>query len=183
MMDPLSFTASLIAVAGLAGTVFNTSQTLYAIAEQFRSAREDIERFALDMRNFGIVIKIGHGCLNDFFSTCDPASPLFRYFKDLRVLESLAKETELTRKGIRRARSKTLAAQSSYQTIAHMKWVFRKKHLDALYPGMERVKSNFSLMMHYVNFEMAQRRGESEENRREMQVSNSFNGLRIADSR
>jgi hypothetical protein len=183
MMDPLSFTASLIAVAGLAGTVFNTSQTLYAIAEQFRSAREDIERFALDMRNFGIVIKIGHRCLKDFFSTCAPASPLFRFFKDLKVLESLAEESELTRKGIRRARSKTLAAQSSNQAFARLKWVFRKKHLNALHPGMERVKSNFALMMAYVNFEMAQRRGKSEENRREMQVSNSFNGLRIADSR
>ncbi|KAE9381239.1 hypothetical protein N431DRAFT_551386 [Stipitochalara longipes BDJ] len=175
MLDPLSFSASLIAVTGLVGTVFRTSQTLYAVAKQVQSASEDIEKFALDMRNFGIVMDIGHGCLESFFSTCEPTSPLFTYFKDLEVMESLAAETELTRKGIRRARRKIESARSRNQTYAHLKWVFRKKYLDALFPGMERLKSNFTLMMAYVNFEVAQKRGDSEETRRELQVPNSFN--------
>ena len=181
MIDPLSFTASLVAIGGLVGTVFRTSQTLYLLAEEVSSAREDIEKFALDMRNFGFVIEMGHSCLDRFCSTCEPTSPLFTYFKDLEVLESLAEQVKLTRKSIRHVRSKTVGARSRYETFAHIKWVFRKKYLDSVYPGMERLKSNFSLMMAYVNFEVAQKREDSKETRLELQVQHFINVLLVAN--
>ena len=188
MAEAVGLVSSLIAVAGLVGTALRTSQELYSFAEQVHSASEDIEKFALDMRNFGCVIDIGRDCLERFRSTCEPTSLLLRYFQNLEVIESLAEESKLTREGIRRARSKTGVRRTTDSTRSwskkydHIKWVFRKKHLDALYPGMERLKSNFALIMAYVNFEVAQKRGDSEETRRELQVSISFDELFVADT-
>jgi hypothetical protein len=188
MAEVVGLVSGLITVAGLVGTAFRTSQALYSFAEQVHSASEDIEKFALDMRNFGYVIDIGRDCLERFRSTCGPTSPLLRYFQNLKVIESLAEESKLTREGIRRARSKTGlrrttdSSRSWSKKYNHIKWVFRKKHLDALYPGMERLKSNFALIMAYVNFEVAQKRGDSEETRRELQVSISFDELFVADT-
>ena len=188
MAEIIGLVSGLITVAGLVRTAFRTSQALYEFAEQVHSASEDIEKFALDMRNFGYLIDIGRDCLERFRSTCEPSSPLLRNFQKLKMIECLAEESKFTKESIRRARRKTCVGPTTDSTRSwtrkynDMKWVFRKKHLNALYPSMERLKSNFALIMLYVNFEMAQKRGDSEETRQELQVLNSFDELFVADT-
>ena len=167
-MDPLSFSASLIAITTLAGAALKTSFLLYDFAKELQAASEDIEKFALDIQAFGFVIDTGHECLKDYCER-ERTSQVLNYFKDLQIVRSLGKQSKRTNKQIDRARRQTESAQSRIRMLTHIRWVFRNKKLfDALYPDMASLKSSFTLVMLYINYEIAQKRGDSKENRQEV---------------
>jgi len=169
MMDPLSFSVSLISIAGLASAALKTSMALYGFARELEAASEDIEQFALDIRTFASITQMGHSTLSLYY-TKEPTSSVLDYIKELEILDLLAKQSRRTRKKIKNAWRQTESVQSSLKFVTRVKWIFRKKEIKVLYPDMESLKSSLLLVMAYVNWEVAQKKGDSEETRREMQV-------------
>jgi hypothetical protein len=167
-MDPLSFSVSLIAITTLAGAALKTSLLLYDFAKELQAVSEDIEKFALDIQAFGFVIDTGHECLRDYCKS-EPASQVLNYFNDLQIVHSLGKQSKHTKKQIDRACQQTESAQSRSKTVTRLRWVFRNRKLfDALYPDMASLKSSFTLVMLYINYEIAQKRGDSVETLQEV---------------
>ena len=169
MTDPLSLSASLIAISGLAGAALKTSITLYEFWKSLEAASDDIEQFALDIRTFASITQMGHATLSLHYEK-EPTSPILEYFKQLEILDLLAEQSRRVRKRIRLARRHTESVQSSLKLVTRLKWIYRKNEVKALYPDMESLKSTLILAMAYVNWEVAQKRGDSEETRQEMQV-------------
>jgi hypothetical protein len=66
MLDPLGFSASLIAVAGLASTALRTSIQLYDFYTELKAANDDIEKFAFEIHFFGSIINMGCDCLERY---------------------------------------------------------------------------------------------------------------------
>jgi hypothetical protein len=173
MTDPLSLSASLIAISGLAGAALKTSIKLYGFCKSLEAASDDIEQFALDIRTFASITQMGHTTLSLYYAK-EPTSPVLKYFKQLDILDSLAEQSRRARKRISLARRHTESVQSSHKLVTRLKWIYRKKEVKALYPDMESLKSTLILAMAYVNWEVAQKRGDSEETRQEMHVPFAF---------
>jgi hypothetical protein len=168
IMDPLSFSASLVAISTLAVAALKTSLLLYDFAKELQAASEDIENFALDIQAFGFVIDTGHECLKDYCEK-EPTSQVLNYFKDLQIVHSLGKLSKRTNEQIDCACRQTESTQSRSKTLTQIKWVFRNRKLfDALYPDMASLRSSFTLVMLYITYEIAQKRGDSEETRQEV---------------
>jgi hypothetical protein len=167
MIDPFGFSASLIAIAGAAGTAVKTSIWLYQLARAVEAANEDIEKFALDIRTFASIVQMAHDLLKRYHTT-EPDSHILNYVMELKILDSLAEQSKLTKKRINGAWRQTESVQSSIKMITRIKWIFRTGEVKALYPDMESLKSSLLLMMTFVNFEVAQKRGDSKETHQEM---------------
>ena len=181
MTDPLSLSASLIAISGLAGAALKTSIALYGFCRSLEAASDEIEQFALDIRTFATITQMGQTTLSLYYAK-EPTSPILEYFRQLEVLDLLAEQSRRARKRIRLARRHTESVQSTHKIVTRLKWIYRKKEVKALYPDMESLKSTLLLAMAYVNWEVAQKRGDSEETRQEMQVPLRFYGRLHADT-
>lgn len=167
MVDPLSFTASLAALVGVAGTSLKASMFLYDFCKRVKGAEEEIEKFALDVQNFGSLVHMGHKCL-ERYSAKAPRSLLMENLKELQMVASLAKQAIDTEKRIKRARKQVEDVKSRSKKWTRVRWVFTTSEVERLHPEMEKIKSGLNLVINCVNFEIAQSRGDSEETRQEM---------------
>jgi len=180
-MDPLSFSASLIAVIGLASAALKTSTALYRFSRGIEAASDDIEQFALDIRTFASIMQMGHSTLSLHYAK-EPTSPVLNYVKELEILDLLAEQSRRTKHRIKRAWHQTKSVQSSHRLLTRLKWMSRKKEIKALYPDMESLKSSLLLVMAYVSWEVAHKRKDSEETRQEMQVLGAYMDVFKADT-
>lgn len=167
MIDPISFTASLVAILGTGTAALKYSISFYELARAVKSASDDIERFALDIRFFGTLMKTGYRCLETYYAK-EPNSQVLNYFEELQIIASLSEQSKRTKKRIRRAWHRADSVPSGFKIVTRLKWIFRKGEVEAIYPDMERLKTSLQLIMTFVNFEAVQKRGDSEEARREM---------------
>jgi len=170
MGDPISFTASLLAIASAAGVALGVSVSLYDFARAVQAASDDIEDFALDIRAFGSIIQLGHDSLKRYCSR-GIASPVLKYLDELELVEQLAAQSKRTKKHINRTWNKTKSIESDFDVITRMKWYFRRADVLALRPEMEALKTSLILITNYIAIEAATHREDTKETREEMYVS------------
>jgi len=161
-MDPLSLTASLIAVGQAAATALQIAQTLCDLVRAIKSAPEEIESLTLDLRVFGCLVEIGQGCLERHCKKT-PQSPVLRYIESRNVLEQLGVQSERTTSRLLRLREKTGDIyESSSQFLTRLKWLFQKGDIKAMKPDMESLKLSLQLVMAAVQLENLEQSGEKE---------------------
>lgn len=85
-------TASLIAIGTAAGTALKISKSLYDLARTYKSAAEEIENFALDLRSFASVVQLGQDSLERHRKK-SPLSEIIKYIESLDVLNQLAAQS------------------------------------------------------------------------------------------
>jgi arginine deiminase len=156
-MDPLSLTASLIAIGTAATTALQISKSLYDFARAYKSAGEEIENFALDLRSFASVVQLGQDSLDRHRKNA-PFSQVIRYIESLDVLNQLASQSSRTTTNIERVWQQTQSLQTD-TLVTKVKWMAKKSEVRRLKPDMESLKSSLHLVMAAVTMEALQQSG------------------------
>jgi hypothetical protein len=164
-MDPLSLTASLIAIGTAATTALQISISLYDLARAYKSAAEEIENFALDLRSFASVVQLGQDSLERHRKKA-PFSEVITYIESLDVLNQLASQSKRTTTSIERVWQQTRSLQSD-NLLTKVKWMAKKSEVRGLKPDMESLKSSLHLVMAAITMEALQQSG-SEDLQEEM---------------
>jgi hypothetical protein len=81
----------------LIGAALEHSLFLLEFSQDIGGVSDDVEKFAKDIRIFAGIAKVGY-CSLKSYSESQPASLLIRYFKELRIVESLAEQSRRTGK-------------------------------------------------------------------------------------
>jgi len=161
-MDPLSLTASLIAVGQAAATALQIAQTLCELVRAIKSAPEKIESLTLDLRMFGCLVEMGQGCLERHCKKA-PQSPVLRYIESRKILDQLSAQSERTTSRLSRLREKTGDIhESSSQFLTRLKWLLKKGDIKAMKPDMESSKLSLQLVMAAIQLEAVQQGDEKE---------------------
>ncbi|KAH6999466.1 hypothetical protein EDB80DRAFT_724728 [Ilyonectria destructans] len=164
-MDPLSLTASLIAIGTAATTALQISKSFCDLARGYKSAAEEIEDFALDLRAFASVVQLGQDSLERHRKK-SPLSEVIRYIESCDVLNQLASQSKRTTTNIERVWQHTRSLQSD-NLLTKVKWMARKSEVRGLKPDMESLKSSLHLVMAAVTMEALQQ-NDSEDAQEEM---------------
>lgn len=175
MADPLSLTASLLAIGSAAGAALEISIALYNFARKVQTASKDIQEFALEIRVFGTLMRTGYKCLKNYYRKAHN-SKLIYYIEKQKLLQSLVEQSDSIEERIHSACVLVENLPSSFKWWERVKWVIRKNEVEKIRPSMEKLKNSFTLLMAFVTFETLQKQGgDSEETRREKSVSSFMN--------
>jgi hypothetical protein len=164
-MDPISFTASLVAILGIAGSATRLSTTLYSIARKAGSAGLGIERFAMDVGTFASVVQIAYGLLNEHCHTQTrlQTSLVLQHIEENEVLNQLVAQSKSVVNQIKLVRPRLKSIQSSFDFITRLKWHLRRTEIQALGLRIESVKTNLLLVISLVHLEAAKQQSPSAE--------------------
>ena len=89
MAEVIALTSSILAIAGAATTALRVSASLRKVARSLETAGDDIEDFAINIRAFALIIKLGMSSLNRCAAKRS-SSEVMRYLEDFEVLDQLA---------------------------------------------------------------------------------------------
>ena len=153
MAEVVGLVASITAIVGIAGAATKLSKTLYGVARDAGSAREDIETWAFAFASFSSVIQTAHMSLNDHFKNRTQSS-VIRYIKEQHVLEVLMKHSERIKVQINKVRPYARAISSSTTLFTKFKWILRKSEVESLGPKMESVKTSLMTLLEVISLEI-----------------------------
>jgi hypothetical protein len=173
MAEVIALTSSILAIAGAATTALRVSASLRKVARSLETAGDDIEDFAINIRAFALIIKLGMSSLNRCAAKRS-SSEVMRYLEDFEVLDQLAVQSNRISQRIKSAWKRTKAVRSSLTMVTRIKWYLAKPEVQALQPEMETLKTSLLLVMQSIRLEKMQQGEDSEETRQEMQVAPSF---------
>jgi hypothetical protein len=168
-MDPLSFTASLVAILSIAGAAGELSMSMYRIRKA-GSASLDIGIFAMDIKAFASVIRMAHERLTkhcDMQTQLQP-SLVLQDIEKVKVLNQLVAQSESVMAQIELVQPRLGSMQSSFDFITRLKWLLRKNDVQALSLRMESVKTNLELVINIIQLEVLKQQEPSAETEQRM---------------
>lgn len=146
-MDPLSITASVVALCSAGEAAYKIASSLYHSSRRVKGAGDDIEIFAKDVDNFGLAMGTAYAALEPICVSTNRPSCVIHYLIRNGGLESLAKQSERLTKDIRKYNPDIRALRGRPEFIARFKWAFQRKEINALGLRMESVKSNLQIIL------------------------------------
>lgn len=167
MADPLSLTASIIAIGGAAVAALKISIALCDIARNVNEAADDIENFSLDVRSFALVVQLGHDSL-ERHQRRSPLSHVLQYIESNNVIEQLAKQSERTKDRLEKAWKSTDSLEGGVKLVNKFRWMLKKEEIRGLKPEMESLKTSLQVVMSSIMMEFLQQKEDSEDIREEM---------------
>lgn len=169
MAEAIALAGSIIAIVQIASAARKLSQSLYTTARTAGSAKEDIEKFAMDINTFASILSITHTSIRRYCQR-KSNSPTIRYIYEHEILEQLVDQATRVRRQIEVLRPPIRDLRRGRIPIANrLKWAFfNKPDVKALHPEMECVKTNLLLVMQIMNLEKRQQEDQSDETRQEM---------------
>ena len=171
MAEALALAGTIFAILQIPGAATKLSQSLYATARKVGSAKEDIQKFAMDINAFASIIRVAHDSIRGHCRR-ESNSSVLRYIREHDILGQLVEQGIRIRKHIEAVRPQIQDLRGKLTVVNHFRWIlFTKPDVKALYPDMECVKTNLFVVMHIMALELAQQRQQqhqSDETRREM---------------
>ncbi len=156
-MDPLSLTASLLAIGTAATTALQISKSLYDLARAYKSAAEEIEYFALDLRSFASVVQLGQESV-DRHRKRAPLSEVIKFIESLDIVNQLSMQSKRTALNIERVWQQTESLQKN-NLLTKVRWMAKKSEVRGLKPDMESLKSSLHLVMASITMEALEQSG------------------------
>lgn len=157
MIDPLSFTASIMAVIGAANFVVKGANSLYRISRDAGSMAKDVEFFASHIATFGSIVSSVANTLRDHFDKHSESLTLNRMFKH-NTLDGLQRQVRHLMQRVKHLRPRTKAREVVLHWRARLRWVWQKSQREELCLWIDRVKDAFLLVMLQVMYEALERR-------------------------
>lgn len=152
MIDPLSFTASILAVIGAANFVVKSADTLYRISRDAGSMAEDVEFFASHIATFGSIVSSVARTLRDHFDKHSDSLTLDHMHKH-NTLEGLQRQVRHLMQRVKHLRPRRKAREVVLHWKARLRWVWQKSQREELCLWIDRVKDAFLLVMLQVMYE------------------------------
>lgn len=150
MAEPISLLASLIAISNLAA---NGSVSLYQLAADLKTTKEDIENFALDTAGFSSITGLAHDSLQHNLLQ-HSSTQVAEFIKAHGVIDHLLTQAQRTSKHMK-ASFRNLEEMASWlRVIAYMRWKMRKNEIRAIRLEMECYKTSVLCIMFSIGLEV-----------------------------
>lgn len=146
MAEVLAIPAALAAVLQLAEYGRHFSKVLYRFARNASTAREDVRRFASQVRTFADTIDLAQVSLDRHISAYAD-SPIIAYISTRAVLHNIAQQALQIFGRFQDSRDLVRSMDSDFGLWARFKWSLRKATVLELFPEMENVKTSLLLLM------------------------------------
>ena len=153
MAEVLGLVASITAIVGIAGAATKLSKTLYGVARDAGSARDDIETWACTFASFSSVVQTAYMSLRDHLEA-RAQSLVINYIKENHVLELVMKHAKCIKRQITKVQPYVREISSSTTLFTILKWLLRKSEVEALGPKMECVKSSLTTLLQVISLEI-----------------------------
>ncbi|KAH7317577.1 hypothetical protein BKA65DRAFT_104639 [Rhexocercosporidium sp. MPI-PUGE-AT-0058] len=153
MAEAVGLVASVVALAGAAGTALKMSKALYDLAQSLEAAAYEIEDFALNVKVFGSVMELGYTSLQGAFGR-EFETPVVEYIKR-NILDDLIKQSQHTNERMDIVCRKTEIIQGKVKFITKIKWVLGRKQILSLRPEMQGLKESLNIVISCVALEIA----------------------------
>ena len=171
MAEAIALVGTIFTIVQISGAAMKLSRSLYATARKAGSAKEDIQKFAMDINAFASIIRVAHDSIRGHCQK-ESNSAVLRYIREHDILGQLVEQATRIRKHIEAVRPQIQDLRGRFTVINHFRWIlFNRGDVKALHPEMECLKTNLLVVMHTMSLELAQQRQQehpSDEIRREM---------------
>jgi hypothetical protein len=144
MADPFS---TIAGVAGIAAAASSVSISLFRIASRIRSAKEDIESFAMHIGSFSAVMETAHDSLSGYALNATDPSLINQITDEEGALSLLIRQSNNTRKRIEEMPSLMRSMDSEIRIIGRIKWILQKDLVLDLKSDMDRVVAKMNLLV------------------------------------
>lgn len=161
-MDPVSVTASIVAIATALRKIIRLVDDLNTIVRKGDALSVEMKTFACQVHIFGTTISPAHTIVREHCMGHQQSKVLI-HFQKYETLDALAYEVRgVVRriKGVKpqssteRSRLKTIWAQA----LRHARWIRDKKEREDILAWMDRVKMDFMMVMLLVKHEILEQR-------------------------
>lgn len=160
MADPLTVIGGLAAVAQLSTSAARLVRGFYRFAGGVKSVTAEVNRFASQVRSFSYIVKLAQVTLSRYCSE-NPDSRVVAYLSSHRVLPNINSDAEYTSMHIRAIHDRIQRTPTGFALVTAIVWWFCKSSIMELYPEMESIKTNLSLLMATTQLEAVLQRASS----------------------
>jgi hypothetical protein len=167
MAEAVALAASLTALGGVAIAATKFAIVLQEVANDVRSAKEEIVNFLVVIKSFETLIGLARISLDRQFKKQNQ-SPVICYINDFNVMDDLVEQSKSVKRYMKKTTPKMKRLPSNIDFFTSFKWAMRKSKILALGPQMESVKTSLIIIMAIVKMEQVQQEPQSEEAVEEM---------------
>jgi hypothetical protein len=157
MTDPLAVIGGLAAVAQLSASAAKLARGFYRFAGGVKSVTAEVDRFASQVRSFSFIVDLAQVTLSRYCSE-NPKSRVVAYLSSHRVLPNLNSDARYTSRHIRAIRDRFHRTPTRFALVTAIVWWLCKPSVMELYPEMESIKTNLSLLMAITQVEALSQR-------------------------
>ncbi|KAK1987774.1 hypothetical protein LZ30DRAFT_684400 [Colletotrichum cereale] len=154
MAEVIGIVASAAALIQLVRYGKKSAHALYGFSRRAGISKIDVERCANHVRTFSLTVGLAHEALEEY-GTDPSASPVFEFISSRKVLSAISIDSEslVSRLTLAVKRFRGLAA-GGRTPMAFIKWWLHKDDVMALFPEMERIKTNLMLIIAVIQLKM-----------------------------
>lgn len=152
MADPLTVIGGLAAVAQLSGSAARLTRRLYRFARDVKGVTAEVDRFASQVRSFSLIVDLAQVTLSRYCVE-NPESRVVAYLSSHHVLPNINSDAIYTSEHIWDIRDRLHNAPTRFALVTTIVWWFYKPDVMELYPEMESIKTNLSLLMATTHLE------------------------------
>ncbi|KAH8592572.1 hypothetical protein B0O99DRAFT_597028 [Bisporella sp. PMI_857] len=145
-MEPFSITTGIFACWTAVELLGKCSKSLYRSGRRVKGAKDDIAEFASGVDLFACLIGAACTALERYTAIPDDGNlHVLQYLMKHRVLATLVDQSERVTNEIRNHVPVIRGLRGIPKLIVALKWISRKKDIEAMVPKMESVKCSFQL--------------------------------------
>src|SRR5438105_1133491 len=121
MAEALALAGSIIAIVQIAGAATKLSRSLYATARKAGSAKEDIQKFAMDINAFASIIRVAHDSIRGHCQK-ESNSSVLRYIREHDILGQVVEQATRIRKQIEAIRPQIQDLRGRVTVVNRLRW-------------------------------------------------------------
>lgn len=152
MAEFLAVLGGAAALAQLTGLAARFVRTLYRFAGVVKSVNAEVDRFANQVRSFSYIVDLARITLSRY-CTEHPKSQVVAYLAAHRVLASIDSDAKYTLGHMRIIRDQIRRMPTRLAFVTSIVWSLKKPSIMELYPEMESIKTNLSILMSTTHME------------------------------
>lgn len=155
MAEVLALVASITALTSLAGEMVNFSLTVLRTARAIKSAKVEMQSFAMRVKNAGDIIDLGLITL-DQHSQSQSNSAVLQYMGHKRILKQLADESGRISLQMKKLKPRLTSLRNDIDMFCRIKWLLRRREVEAIGLSIDRIKADLSLIINILILEAFQ---------------------------
>jgi hypothetical protein len=146
MAEALAVLGALAAVHQLSKSAAKLANILYDFALSSQILTKEVQSFARQVRSFSDIVRLALLTLSEYCRE-NPNSRIVRYLDSHHVLPNINEGAKHTLRHLRAIRDQITRPQTRFTWMGTVVWLWNKRSVMELYPKMESIKSNLSLLM------------------------------------
>ncbi|WQF76679.1 hypothetical protein CDEST_01693 [Colletotrichum destructivum] len=154
MAEAIGIVASVAALVQLVRYGKKSADALYQFSRQGGVSQVDVDRCANQILSFSLIVGSAHRSLNRHREDCT-GSDVLDFISAHRVFEAITIDAKSVRRRLKlAARQFSNLAKGKRTLPAFINWWLHKDAVVSLFPEMERIKTNLTLIILVIQLEL-----------------------------